>query len=368
MVENLPLTALGHNAVLTVVDRFTKYAIYIPIHSTSSAHRQAECLMDSLVYRFHTPMHIHTDNRPAYRALFRAFCAALGVRHVTGTPYHSQSQGGAERQHRTLLQTLRTTCENKHQWDQYLQAAAHAYNDSVHDATKHSPFELLFGCQSRLPWHLQLPTKDGPADHLTVKVQYGLKGPTDKHKLDPYYVGPYLIKKVLKNGAYQLELPPGSAFSDLFPARPVRYWIESNLADAWQRFFWVDESSALLEEFLPLEENNGSIPQKGISPSNYDAVKTHKRTVYLQSADPIMINTWTQAKQPYHTRRRPIVAVPTNLIGCVVQVLFHLGNHKAAYYRGLWQPSMTFSFDWLNAGSQESVTPGKPGSPMKPCP
>eukprot|EP00963_Diacronema_lutheri_P010778 scaffold1164_cov674-Pavlova_lutheri.AAC.1 len=124
--------------------------------------------MDSLVYRFHTPVHIHTNNGPAYRALFRAFCAALGVRHVTGTPYHSQSQGGAERQHRTLLQTLRTTCENKHQWDQYLQAAAHAYNDSVHDATKHSPFELLFGCQSRLPWHLQLPTKDGPADHLTV--------------------------------------------------------------------------------------------------------------------------------------------------------------------------------------------------------
>ena len=41
VVENLPLTALGHNAVLTVVDRFTKFAIYIPIHSTWSAHRQA---------------------------------------------------------------------------------------------------------------------------------------------------------------------------------------------------------------------------------------------------------------------------------------------------------------------------------------
>ena len=439
MVENLPLTAMGHNAVLTVVDRFTKYAIYIPIHSTWSAHRQAQCLMDSLVYRFHTPVHIHTDNGPAYRALFQAFCAALGVRHVTGTPYHSQSQGGAERQHRTLLQTLRTTCDDKHQWDQYLQAAAHAYNDSVHDATKHSPFELLFGCQSRLPWHLQLPTKDGPAENISVtsfdrrvtnlleqhravyqavqenlvkaaqnvaaatahrpkkvfavgdkvKVQYGLKGPTDKHKLDPYFVGPYLIKKVLKNGAYQLELPPGSAFSDrihanrlehwvdsdltlfpmdehrqpataplpetaamqtesttyrirryllrdysVFPARPVRYWIESNLADASQRYFWVDESSTLLEEFLPLEENNGCIPEKGISPTNYDAVKTHKKTAYLQSPDPIMINTWTYAKLPYQTRRRPPFVVPTNLIGCVVQELFHLGNHKTAYYQG----------------------------------
>ena len=256
----------------------------------------------------------------------------------------------------------------------------------MHDTTKHSPFELLFGCQSRLPWHLQLPTKDGPAENISVtsfdrrvttlleqhravyqavqenlvkaaqnvaaatahrpkkvftvgdkvKVQYGLKGPTDKHKLDPYFVGPYQIKIVLKNGTYQLELPPGSAFSDrihanrmehwvdsdltlfpmdehrqpataplpetaamqnestayrirryllrdysVFPARPVRYWIERNLADASQRYFCVDESSTLLKEFLPLEETNGCIPEKGISPTNYDAVKTHKKTAYL---------------------------------------------------------------------------------------
>ena len=114
----------------------------------------------------------------------------------------------------------------------------------------------------------------------------------------------------------------------------MRYWIESNLADASQRYFWVDESSTLLEEFLPLEENNGCIPEKGISPTNYDAVKTHKKTAYLQSPDPIMINTWTYAKLPYQTRRRPPFVVPTNLIGCVVQELFHLGNHKTAYYQG----------------------------------
>ena len=135
MVENLLLTVRGNNAVLTIVDRFTKYAISIPIHSTWSAFRQAQCLMDNLIYRFHTPVHIHTDNGLAYRALFQALCAALGVRHVTGTLYHSQSQGGAERQHRTVLQTLRTTCADKHHWDHYLQATAHAYNDTVHDAT-----------------------------------------------------------------------------------------------------------------------------------------------------------------------------------------------------------------------------------------
>jgi len=451
VVENLPLTALGHNAVLTIVDRFTKYAIYIPIHSTWSAHRQAQCIMDDLVYKFHTPLHIHTDNGPAYRALFQAFCTALGIRHVTGTPYHSQSQGGAERQHRTLLQTLRTTCNDKHQWDQYLQAAAHAYNDTVHTITQHSPFELLFGCQSRLPWHLQLPTSDSTiyqqsvttfdervaallskqrAVYQTVqenlvktagqiakatahrarkdftvgdkvKVQYGLKGPTDKHKLDPYFVGPFVIKKVLKGGSFQLDLPPGSAFSErihgsrleawidsdltlfpmdklqqpaiaplqdtaamqldatsyrirryllrdysMFPTLPVRYWIESNLTDASQRYFWVDETSSVLEEFLPLEENNGCIPEQGITPSNYEAVRTHKKTTYLQSPSPIMINTWPFTKLPYQTRRRPRLVVPSDLVGCVIQELFHIDD-KPVYYQGLVQQRQESQYEIL---------------------
>ena len=441
MVEGLPLTAQGHNAVLTIVDRFTKFAIYIPIHSNWSAHRQAQCLMDQLVYRYHTPMHVHTDNGPAYRGLFRAFCSALGMRHTTGTPYHSQSQGGAERQHRTLLQTLRTTCADKHQWDMYLQAAAHAYNDTVHDSTKYSPFELLYGCQSRLPWHLQLPAlqKQDQSPTVTtydqrvasllekhrtvyqavqnnltkaaermiasssnrrtkcfavgdkVKVQYGLKGPTDKNKLDPFFVGPYVIKQVLKNGSYKLHLPAGSAFSDqihanrleqwtdsdltlfpldeellpataplrhteemqaeaasyrirryllrdysTFPARPVRYWIESNLTDPSQRYFWVDETSNLLEEFLELEETNGCIPEQGITPANYDAVRTHKQTTYLQSPCPIMVNTWSSTKLPFQTRRQPQSPSLKTLIGAVVQDLFHLDGHdRPAYYQGL---------------------------------
>eukprot|EP00963_Diacronema_lutheri_P012546 scaffold1816_cov416-Pavlova_lutheri.AAC.2 len=365
------------------------------------------------------------------------------MRHSTGTPYHSQSQGGAERQHRTLLQTLRTTCNDKHQWDLYLQAAAHAFNDTVHEITKHSPFELLYGCHSRLPWHLQLPAANSGLDpgQVTtydqrvanllkkhenvyktvqqslitaaermkravsgrktkkfevgdkVKVQYGLKSPSDKHKLDPYFVGPYTIKQVLRNGAYTLDLPPGSAFSNqihadrlehwidsdltlfpmdeqlqpamsplsdtdamqseateyrirryllrdysTYPTRPVRYWVESNLADPSQRYFWVDETSTLLDEFLPLEERNGCIPEQGITPANYDSVKVHKKTVYLQAPNPIMVNTWTSSKLPFQTRQRPRPQRISDLQGAVVQELFHLQGHdEPAYYQGVVQ-------------------------------
>ena len=104
-----------------------------------------------------------------YRKLFNAFCVALGTQHVTGTPYHSQSQGGAERQHCTLLTSLRTMCNDKRERDETLQAAAHGYNDSIHDVLNFAPFELLYGCRSRLPWHLQLPSV-GDISAMTVLV------------------------------------------------------------------------------------------------------------------------------------------------------------------------------------------------------
>ena len=434
VVEGLPLSAKGHNGVLTIVDRFTKFALYIPIHTTWTAHRQAQCILDFLIYKFHTPQRIHTDNGPAYRQLFKAFCAALGTQHVTGTPYHSQSQGGAERQHRTLLQQLRVTCDDRRNWDDYLQAAAHAYNDSIHAITKVAPFVALYGCHSRLPWHLQLLTSTEskspamvttPDDRINsflerqrqlyrqmlsqlqkqaermqqlladlptrsfkvgdlVKVQYGLKGPTDKHKLDPYYVGPFTIIEDLGKGAYRLQIPATSPYSDrfnadrlrhwidsdltlfpreqkadeslthlppdskvqpnikirryllrdyrLFPKQPVRYWVQTDSLEA--PYMWVEESSDLLNEFLTLEETNGCIPEQGISLENKEAVKRHKQQVYLQYPNPILTNTWTSAILPLQTRKRPPFRPPKELLQAIVHQLFQETDNTKAYYQG----------------------------------
>ena len=93
VVEGLPVTPDHHNAVITVVDRLTKLGVYIPMHTSWSAMRQAQALLENVIYRYHTPSIIHTDNGPAYHKLFQAYCTALGITHKIGTPYHSQSQG-----------------------------------------------------------------------------------------------------------------------------------------------------------------------------------------------------------------------------------------------------------------------------------
>eukprot|EP00963_Diacronema_lutheri_P002900 scaffold228_cov437-Pavlova_lutheri.AAC.6 len=61
-----------------------------------------------------------------------------------------------------------------------------------------------------------------------VKVMYGLKGPRDKHKLEPYYVGPYIIKQNLGRGAYRLQLLQGSAFSNRMNVDRLELWVDSD--------------------------------------------------------------------------------------------------------------------------------------------
>ena len=432
VVEGLPLTPDHHNAVITVVDRLTKFAIYIPIHKSWSATRQIQAILDNVVYRYHTPTIIHTDNGPAYRKLFEAFCTALGANHKTGTPYHSQSQGPVERQHRTLLQTLRTMSNTPELWDHCLQAAAHAYNDSVHPILKRSPFEMLYGCPSRLPWHLQLVTTNTDTRELVtspnklitallnkqrevyevvrnqlithqqqqaaysqnipsrkfrsgdlVKLQYGLKDTRDRPKLEPYWEGPYRIKKALGRDAYSLVLPDNSKYQNRFHVDRLLPWVDSDLTlfpldaiaqplDAlptpviqetdnrwnvaryllrdfstfpkntvryWARThdgqtFWIDEDSTILDEILDLEEHNGCLPECGIHRHNLSDIQLHKEDNYLLIPKPILKNTWTWTSLPYTTRQRQVWKPPPTLVGAVVMDAFEI-DQGVQFYQGI---------------------------------
>jgi hypothetical protein len=179
-----------------------------------------------------------------------------------------------------LLATLRTTLTDRKGWDEVLQAAAHAYNDSIHSVLGYAPFELLHGQRSRLPWHLQLPSLDPNVTGATVlstldarvqnfmdaqarvyqqvkqillkaaeameathaaedrtfrvgdlvKIQFGLKSSTDKDKLDPYWAGPFKIIEDLSHGAYRIELPPECRFDDRINVSRLARWYDSDLS------------------------------------------------------------------------------------------------------------------------------------------
>lgn len=53
---------------------------------------------------------------------------------------------------------------NKTSWDEYLETCIFAYNTAVHESTKFSPFELMFGRKPVLP----VDITDNAADNANI--------------------------------------------------------------------------------------------------------------------------------------------------------------------------------------------------------
>jgi transposase InsO family protein len=102
LVGPLPQSADGYSHLLTVLDRFTRWAEAIPVRSTI-ADCCATALVDGWVARFGVPQCITSDRGPQFvSAVWAAFTARLGIKSQLTTPYHPQANGAVERFHRRL--------------------------------------------------------------------------------------------------------------------------------------------------------------------------------------------------------------------------------------------------------------------------
>ena len=62
------------------------------------------------------------------------------------TTYHPQVNGLDERYHQTLVNTLAKFAQEDHQmWVRKLSELVYAYNTAVHDSTKCTSFDTMFG-------------------------------------------------------------------------------------------------------------------------------------------------------------------------------------------------------------------------------
>ena len=66
LVISLPQTAAGYDAVLTVVDRFSKLAKFTPFTSAIGTAELAQLFMDQIVYRWGVPRKIVRDHDPRF--------------------------------------------------------------------------------------------------------------------------------------------------------------------------------------------------------------------------------------------------------------------------------------------------------------
>lgn len=79
-------------------------------------------------------------------------CHLLNVNKTRSTAYHPEGNGQVENMHKTLKTMLKARVEGDPQgWDEQLDYCMMAFRSSVHSSTEHTPFELMFGREMRIP-------------------------------------------------------------------------------------------------------------------------------------------------------------------------------------------------------------------------
>lgn len=147
-VTGLPISA-GNTVILTVVDRFSKAAHFIPLPKLPSAKETAQIMVDH-VFKIHgLPLDIVSDRGPQFASQFwREFCRQIGASSSLSSGFHPQTNGQAERTNQILGRMLRSlTASSPASWCNQLSWAEYAHNSLPSSATGFSPFEGCLGYQ-----------------------------------------------------------------------------------------------------------------------------------------------------------------------------------------------------------------------------
>lgn len=247
----------GTRSIFVVVDRFSKYAVFIPAPHDCTAEVAAELFYKNVVKYFGLPEGIVSDRDTRFTGRFwTVLFGLMGSELKFSTANHPQTDGQTERINGLLEEYLRHyVTASQRNWVDLLDSAQFCYNLHRSSATGLSPFELAMGQQPLTP-HEVARTRTGgrcPAayrfarakqelleearDSLTkaakrmkkyadqgrrpLEFQVGDKvllkltpqiwkkiSSKNRHRgLIPRYDGPFDIMKKVGNVAYRLKLP-----------------------------------------------------------------------------------------------------------------------------------------------------------------
>lgn len=270
-----PSESLGgkrYNAILVVVCRFSKYALYIPTTKNLTADGLATLLFYHVFRHFGLPGGIVSDRGSLFTSHFwRTLCHLMGVKRRLSTAWHPQTDGQTERQNQDVENYLRAYCAyEQDDWaTDRLLMAEHVYNSSVHSSTGKAPAEIVLGFLPRGPHDPPMDELKNRAvaaaqraaeirktheavaqvlarsqayqkkhyDRKRAEMQFkvgdyvmlsakNIKQKRPSKKISDKYLGPFKVIAVVGSAgqAYRLELPPHYRIHDVFPVSLLEPW------------------------------------------------------------------------------------------------------------------------------------------------
>jgi hypothetical protein len=93
-IVGLPNTSQHHNSIWVTVDRLTKTAHFLPVHTTHKTEKYAEIYVDQIVRLHGIPKTIVSDRGALFVACFwEQLPKSLGTRVIRSPAYHPHTDG-----------------------------------------------------------------------------------------------------------------------------------------------------------------------------------------------------------------------------------------------------------------------------------
>ena len=266
LITQLPVSLRGtdeFNAILTIVDRYTKMAVFLPIHDTIDAADLAELMHTEVELRFGPPSGITSDRDSRITSKFWAEVSYYSmIKRRMSTAFHPQTDGQTEILNKIVENYLRAYVNlEQMNWAKLLPTAAFAYNNSMNHTLRMSPFKAMYGYDPEFHVDVADDTPRGgiPAakdrieklhelrtalrEQVLKAQEHQMKYYNQRHmpiefkrgslvklstrnlklkdkKLQPRFIGPFRVTEVVGAQAYRLALPEQYArLHDVFPVQ-----------------------------------------------------------------------------------------------------------------------------------------------------
>ena len=275
LITQLPVSLRGtkeYNAILIIVDRYTKMAVFLPICNEINAADLAELIYKEVELRFGAPSGIVSDRDSHITSKFWAeMCYYSMIKRRMSTAFHAQTNRQTEILNRIIENYLQAFINLKQiNWAKLLPTAAFAYNNSMNHTLRMSPFKAMYGYDPE--FHVDvaddIPRGEIPAARDRVEKLYKLRMAlreqllkaqerqmryyNQRHtpiefkrgslvklstcnlklkdkKLQPRFVGPFRVTEVVGTQAYRLALPEQYArLHDVFPVQLLERYHQSD--------------------------------------------------------------------------------------------------------------------------------------------
>nr|KYP35159.1 Pro-Pol polyprotein [Cajanus cajan] len=152
-----PPSSKNHKYILVAVDYFTKWVEAIPLKKVEQKDI-IDFVEDHIITRFGIHQTITTDQGTVSTGRKIAqYAQSRGIKLMTSTPYYAQANGQVEAANKILINLIKKHISSKpRNWHENLVQVLWAYRNSPRDATKNTPYKLVYGHEAILPIDINL--------------------------------------------------------------------------------------------------------------------------------------------------------------------------------------------------------------------